>query len=282
MRTTDCAYSIWRFALPSTQLYRKYFGLALSCAAVLLVLCGATPVLAISGETPDGEGVYEIPQERCDELTEASGMPAGFAGDVLFTCDADRNGCRLTFDELDEGLALGFCENKFDLNPYLYEGAIEENVAIEATSFGNDIGVLRSDDTGVDILCETFVDGGEGVKVCRKIVEGECSEGDCPDDDDTNDFIPTVASDCEDLQELLAGVVTGDPAPNISFGLWIDVDAAGQPGSEALFVCDGFKWEDADPADPDENGVVQYQFTKYIIDTPGCIKIGGTCYRYQP
>ena len=109
---------------------------------------------------------------------------AGFAGDVLFTCDADRNGCRLTFEETDEGLALGFCENKFDLNPYRFEGAIEENVVIEATSFGNDIGVLRpppvealteDDGIGVDILCETFVDDeGVGTKVCRKIVEGDC------------------------------------------------------------------------------------------------------------
>jgi hypothetical protein len=254
--------------------------LALCCAVAVLALCGATPAFAVSGETADTAGVYEIPQERCDDLTEASGMEeAGFAGDVLFTCDADRNGCRLTFEETDEGLALGFCENKFDLNPYRFEGPLEEDVVIGATSFGNDIGILRSDGSGVDILCETFVQGDEGVKVCRKIVEGDCAgEGDCP----TDDFIPTVASDCEDLQELLAGSVTGDPDPNISFGLWIDVDAAGQPGSEALFVCDGFKWEDADPANPGENGVVQYQFTKYIIDTPGCIKIGGTCYRYKP
>ena len=279
MATIDCACSIWQFVFASARLYREHFELALSCAVVLLVLGDATPALAISGETEDAQGVYEIPQARCNELTAASGMPPGFAGDVLFTCDADRNGCRLSFEGQDEGLALGFCENKFDLNPYRYEGPIEEDTEIEATSFGNDIGVLRSGGIGVDILCETFVDGGEGVKVCLKIIEGDCSgEGDCP----TDSFIPTVASDCADLQELLAGRVTGDPNPNISFGLWIDVDRAGQPGSEALFVCDGFKWEAHDPADPGESGVVQYQFTKFIIDTPGCIKIGGTCYRYRP
>ena len=264
--------------------------LGLCCVAAVLVLSGATPALAQSGETLEGLGIYEIPEDRCDELTEASGLAEdGFAGDVLFTCDADRNGCRLTFDGADEGLGLGFCENKFDLTPHDFVGPVEENVVIEATSFGNDIGVLRPgsesdpDGIGVDILCETFVDDeGVGTKVCRKIVAGDCEddEGACGPSA-ADDFIP-VTSGCEDLQDLLAGSVTGDPDPNISFGLWIDVDAAGQPGSEALFVCDGFKWEDADPGDLDENGVVQYQFTKFIIDTPGCIKVGGRCISYKP
>jgi hypothetical protein len=292
MRSDRHVCSIWGLTLISAQLCRKNLQLALSYAAVVLILGGATPALAVSGETPEGLGVYEIPQGTCDALSdEVAANPdlhPDFNGDVLFTCDADRKGCRLTFQDLDEGLGLGFCENKFDLNPYLYEGGLEENVVIEATSFGNDIGVLRPsetdlDGTGVDILCETFADGGVGVKACRKIIEDPEASGGPPACDA---LIPTVASDCVTAQDLVAGSVTGDPNPNLSFGLFIDVDLAGQPGSEALLVCPGFRWECADPADPDfpdENGVtVQYQFTKYIIDTPGCIKVGGTCYRYRP
>lgn len=283
MKIGDSVSSFRGLVFGSGQLPRNNINLALSCAALVLVLCSAGPAWSVSGEVEAAQGVYEIPQAQCNALARNLGLPAGF--DVLFTCDADRNGCRLTSDGLDEGLALGFCANKFDLNPYQYEGPIEENVVIEATSFGNDIGVLRppfvgEDGIGVDILCETFVQGTIPKKVCRKIIEGGPPGGpSCP----TNSFIPTKRSDCVAVKQLLASRVTGDPNPNISFGLFIDVDKAGRPGSEALFVCPGFKWECADPADPNENGVkVQYQFTKFIIDTPGCIKIGGTCYRYRP
>jgi hypothetical protein len=283
MRFNGRASLARRVASASARSYRNNLGFALYCAAVVLVLGDATLALAVSGETEDAQGVYEIPQAQCDALTAASDMPTGFKGDVLFTCDADRQGCRLSFDELDEGLALGFCENKFDLTPYRYEGPIEANAVIQATSFGNDIGVLRPpsevdpDSIGVDILCETFVRLGVPSKRCRKIIEGGIDGPAC------DGFIKTKQNNCVAIRNLLAGTVTGDPAPNISFALFIDVDNAGRQGSEALLVCPGFRWECANPADLAEDDItVQYQFIKFIIDTPGCIRVGGTCYRYRP
>jgi len=256
----------------------------LTCLTVAAVAFGASPARADSGESSNTQGVYEISEEDCDELRALTGVPAG---NVLFTCDADREECRLFIPEedLDEGLALGFCADRFTDGVVPHEdGPIEEATTLEATTFGSDFGFEQGGVQG-DVFCETFLDGS---KVCRRIVEGDCTgAGDCPVCDDSaaagvQEFILTQEDSCEDLQDLLAGSVTADLVPNPAFAVFFDVDQAGQPGSEALLVCPGFEWQCVpDPGAPvDGPATFQYSLNKHIIQTPGCLKIGGTCYRY--
>lgn len=272
--------------------FGRHPSLSLSLTAAVL-LAGASSALAQSGETSNTQGVYQIPAEDCNELRATTGVSDG---NVLFTCDADRGAegqgeqCRLFIpeQELEEGLALGFCADRFPDGVVPHEdGPVEENTTLLATTFGGDIGFLNGlDGDQGDLFCETFIDGS---KVCRRVIEGDCSvEGAClPCDDDPNaagvqEFILTQADDCELLEELLTGAVTGDPDPNPAFGVFFDVDAAGQPESEALLVCPGFQWQCVpDPGTPIDGQVTfEYVFKKHIIQTPGCLKVGGTCYRY--
>ena len=139
------------------------FGTSLSCAVVVLTLAGATPAFSQSGETEDA--IFQVPEEDCEDLRAATDLPTG---NVIFVCDAERRACQL----VEGGRALGFCADRFPegVQP-VRTSPIETEVTISSTTHGTITGFTQ-DEAPADLVCETFVDGGTGVKACRKVVEG--------------------------------------------------------------------------------------------------------------
>lgn len=248
-----------------------------SVAVVAGALAGASPGWSVSGETPGTEGLF---QARCTELPNTTP-----ATDVVIPCDNDRQSCELRPEGPtgpSEGLAIGFCqEGQFpDPRPVVGQGdrplpPLEEGVSLRGTSFGVDTGIK----TGVggataDVYCQTFVKAtGAGVRSCRKIVA--CGPGGCPAVPPACDgLVTTGRDDCVDLKAQLAGTVTGDQSPNISFWIGMDIDAAPQPGFAVLSLCPGFTAQCTDG--PAANGVTfEYQLPNAVINTPKCLRIGG-------
>jgi hypothetical protein len=95
-----------------------------------------------------------------------------------------------------------------------------------------------------------------------------------------DDGFITVA-DCTKLKPQLLGALKSDPA----FGLFIDIENAGQLKSSALFVCTGYHSECVNPQDPGgatamppyTAATVEYQLPFSILEDP-CIKLGGRLY----
>lgn len=259
----------------------------LECAVFATGIAGAATAHAQSGEPLDSAGVFLVTTAQCEVLRDKTEVE----GDYIFACDADREQCQLISDaELNEGIARGFCEDVFPTVRLVGPGdVLEEDKLIHATMFGVNTGVIDDDDNEADILCQTFVDDGQGVKACRKIIKDEdgCPLGGCPVCNDRQigpaaEFITTFEDNCTELQALLANTVSSDANPNLSFGLFIDVadpddpdsPILGQPGSEALLVCPGHRWECVDPStSPLESAAtIEYQFSKAAIATPVCTK----------
>jgi hypothetical protein len=261
---------------PSSRCSLMTIGSLLSGVVAGLTLLSPSAAYSISGETPENLGVFQTPTDTCEDLRTLTGLTEPpFGGSVIFACDADRRECRLfTQQEVDEGLALGFCADRFPtVLRAVGEPPLKPETTIRSTSYGVNTGVTFADDTVGDILCQTFVDGGAGVKACRRIVVGSGPLPSCG-----NEFFATDdPAACTLLKELLAGTVSADPDPNVSFGLFIDPDRAGEPGSEALVVCPGFTMQCVEPINaPEEDVLVEYQIPKAIINTPVCVKVGGS------
>jgi hypothetical protein len=244
-------------------------------AMVVLSFGGAQPVLAQSGETEDS--VFQISEADCETLRSATGLEFG---NVIFVCDAARRSCQL----VDGGRALGFCADRFpDGVQPVRSRPIETALEITSTTHGTITGFVEGGDPA-DLVCETFVDGSTGAKACRKVSPGSGALPTCTDGASGSYFRQTAdPGACLLLQDLLAETVTGEPPPDVSFALFIDVDLAGEPGSEALLVCPGRELQCVGPITESAplNGIaVEYQFVKQVINTPGCVKVGGTCYKY--
>jgi hypothetical protein len=243
--------------------------------AVVLSLVGAKPVFAQSGETDDA--VFQIPQDDCDTLRVATGLPNG---NVIFICDATGRSCEL----VEGGRALGFCAERYpDGVAPVRSSPLETNVTIQSSTHGTITGYEEAG-APADLVCETFVHQATGARACRKIVPASaplpplppCTDATSPD---TSFF--RAARDpaaCTLLQDLLTDSGFSAP-PDISFALFLDVDAAGEPGSEALLVCGNRTLQCASPTEALANVAIDYQFVKQIINTPLLCKVGGTTYR---
>lgn len=255
---------------------------SLLVALILFAVGPADALDGVSGEFADTEGKFVA---ACEELRNITGVD----GDVVLICDGDREGCRLvSLGGVNEGDAIGFCEDSVEgaVRPLRDTG--ETNVTINSTAYGGVTGLLE-DGEPTDLVCETFERGtalpSPGVKVCRKVVP-DLSNNPVPDGpnncESPQEFIRTVGSSdaCDTLQALVAGTVSLDAFQNISSALFIDVDAASQPGSKALLVCPGFDWQCADPGQTIPNATVEYEVPEGVINTPRCIWYRGTCYAY--
>jgi hypothetical protein len=197
----------------------------LTCTVVALALGGgATSTYGVSGENPDTEGTFRA---ACQELRTTTGLSGG---DQIFACDSDGEECRLfsSVTETDEGLANGFCQDEVLTVVPHRGGALEEDVVIEASTFGSNIRVVDSDGNNGDILCETFDTPSPGKKVCVNVFEGE---GDCTGNCDTTGIV--VRRDgCAAVRATLAASVTSDQFQNIAWWLFIDSEKTGQSSSE--------------------------------------------------
>jgi hypothetical protein len=68
--------------------------------------------------------------------------------------------------------------------------------------------------------------------------------------------------------------VTGDPEPNISYWLSMDIDRAPEGGFVVLHVCPNFTAECS--TGPAATGVTfEYQLPNAVINTPRCLKLDG-------
>lgn len=232
---------------------------------VALALGGAaTSAHAISGENEDFEGIFS---PSCQDLRTETGLDEG---DEIFVCDSGGEQCHL-FSATDEGVGLGFCEDKIESILPVRGGLVKPDVGIDATSFGGVIGVSGS--TG-DIFCETFGTPSPGTKVCVKVFEGNCPGGGCPEGDGS---IVVRSDDCETVSALLAASVTSEPFQDLRWWLFTDSEMTGLPGSEVLSVCPGFAW-DFVPLNGATiaNGItVNSQAIRGLIQTPHYVTISG-------
>lgn len=254
-----------------------------SFLALAAILAAASPAWPISGETPGSEGLFRA---DCSALPNT---PPG--SDVVIPCDDDRQRCELKPEGPggpSEGLAIGFCrEGDFaEPRPVVTAGdapppPLELGVDLRGTSFGVVTGLRSSTGATSDVYCQTFVtDAGKGVRSCRRIVA--CGPGGCPSLPACDGLIPTRADDCTALRDQLAGTVTGDPSPNISHWVAMDIDAAPRPGFAVLSVCPRFTAQCADG--PQAGGAAlrqqpsstfEYQLPNAAINTPKCLKLDG-------
>ena len=237
---------------------------------VALALGGAaTSARAISGESEDFEGIF---RPSCQDLRNETGLAGG---DEIFACDSDGEQCHLVSGTIDEGVALGFCEDSVETVIPVRSGDIHPDVGIKGTSFGTVIGVVENP-TGVtpipgDIFCETFEDS-PGTKVCVHIFEGNCTGSTCG----TGDF-DVRSDDCETVKALLADSVSSDPDQNLRWWLFTDSDKTGDPTSEVLSVCPGFAWDflPLNGATIADGLAVTYQVNREIVQTPHYVTISG-------
>ena len=74
------------------------------------------------------------------------------------------------------------------------------------------------------------------------------------------------------MQAQLAGTITPDLAPEFAFAYVYDVDKSAQPGSAALLVCPGYKWEcvDQQASTLQASASVLYDVDLGSVFTPGC------------
>lgn len=244
-----------------------------TCTVVALALGGVTTSAhAVSGESADMVGVF---RPSCQALRTETGLAGG---DEIFVCDSDSEQCRL-FSTIDEGVALGFCEDTIETVFPVRAGDIHPNTEIDATTFGTVIGVVN-DPVGTpipgDIFCETFgtdsPDESPGTKVCVHIFEGDCIGDACGAGP-----IDVRSDDCGTVKALLAASVTSDPDQNLRWWLFTDSELTGQPDSEVLSVCPGHAWEFLSLSEPTiTDGVtVSYQANRILIQTPHYVTISG-------
>jgi hypothetical protein len=263
-------------------------------AAVAMALGGvATPAYALdgkSGEFEDFEGIF---RPACLDLRDETGLTGG---DEIFACDADGEQCHLvsttTTTTVDQGIALGFCDDEIETVIPVRAGDIHPEVSIKATTFSTVIGVVEDPTAPLntqipgDIFCETSgkdsPDGSPGKKVCVHIFKGtgDCTAN-CPPSSPPQPLtVKRDGNDCETVKALLRASVTNDSAINLRWWLFSDSEATAEPNSEVLSVCPGFAWRflplNRGQIMPPGNGIaVKYQVSREEIETPHYVTISG-------
>jgi hypothetical protein len=246
------------------------------------VLTATVTVLAVGAGTPAGA-------EQEAPFGTVAGTPAQVAnlqvvpfeadqfGDLAFLCPPA--GCRDASGEsivqLDESVWDDVAVDTGDQFPD------EVNAVVRHTFAGHIVGLKRQgiglqlqDETPAsptaDIVCFSVPVGRASERLCAKIVE-EPSGG-------TPNLAPlAVTKDASMLCDRLVSK-TVRTIPDIAYVVQLSTvpPPSGPQDGVHILVCDGYNWEDADPADFDEDGVAVAGHQQLdVVKTPGIAKCDG-------